>query len=43
MAEKFKKNKGNKYAHNNEFAEEVIAKHPVKHTDDRMDWRRGNM
>ncbi|MCR8644198.1 hypothetical protein NV379_16210 [Paenibacillus sp. N1-5-1-14] len=26
MAQKFKKNKGNKYAHDAEFADEVIAK-----------------
>ncbi|WP_276326507.1 hypothetical protein [Paenibacillus antarcticus] len=42
MAEKFKKNKGNKYAHNNEFAEEVVAKNAAMHTEDKTNWRRGN-
>lgn len=42
MAEKFKKNKGNKYVHNNEFAEEVVAKNPAMHTQNKIDWRRGN-
>ncbi|MDF2650742.1 MAG: hypothetical protein K0Q73_6547 [Paenibacillus sp.] len=31
MAKKFKNNKSNKYSHNNEFAEEVLAKHDVTH------------
>ena len=30
MSEKFKANKGNQYAHNEEFAEEVVKKN-VKH------------
>lgn len=28
MAKKYKKNKGNQYAHNAEFAEEVLRKNP---------------
>jgi len=31
MANKFKNNKGNKFAHNTEFADEVLAKN-VKHS-----------
>jgi hypothetical protein len=31
MAKKFKNNKSNKYSHNNEFAEEVLAKHDEMH------------
>lgn len=31
MAKKFKNNKGNKFAHDTEFADEVLAKN-VKHT-----------
>ncbi|MHA0857036.1 hypothetical protein [Paenibacillus sp. CMAA1364] len=42
MAEKYKKNKGNKYAHNNEFAEEVMAKNAAQHVEEKMNWRRGN-
>ncbi|MGF7047156.1 hypothetical protein J2T13_001658 [Paenibacillus sp. DS2015] len=42
MAEKYKKVKGNKYAHQYEFAEEVIAKNPAQHTQDKINWRRGN-
>ncbi|MFE6077726.1 hypothetical protein ACFVQB_24990 [Paenibacillus sp. NPDC057886] len=41
MASKFKKNKGNLYAHHTEFAEEVLAinrKHPTL----RYPWRQGN-
>lgn len=29
--QKFKKNKGNRYAHDAEFAEEVLAKHERRH------------
>lgn len=41
MASKFKKNKGNLYAHHTEFAEEVLAinsKRPAQ----RNPWRQGN-
>ncbi|MDN8592403.1 hypothetical protein Q0V21_27140 [Paenibacillus sp. 11B] len=41
MASKFKKNKGNLYAHHTEFAEEVLAinsKRPVQ----KNPWRQGN-
>lgn len=27
MADKYKKNKGNKYANNSEFADEIVAQH----------------
>ncbi|WP_257786627.1 hypothetical protein [Paenibacillus crassostreae] len=43
MADKYKKNKGNKYVHNQEFAEEVIAKNRVHHNEDKINWRRGNL
>jgi hypothetical protein len=42
MAGKYKKNKGNKYVHNDGFAEEVLAKNHAQHVEDKIDWRRGN-
>ncbi|UHA74391.1 hypothetical protein [Paenibacillus sp. 481] len=45
MSDKFKKNKGNKYAHNNEFAQEVLMKN-VKHAAQKSPWtdeKSGNM
>lgn len=41
MASKYKRNKGNQYAHHTEFAEEVLAKNS-KHAAQKNPWRQGN-
>ncbi|CAM3082521.1 hypothetical protein PASE110613_15715 [Paenibacillus sediminis] len=41
MANKYKKNKGNSYLHNDGFAEEVLNKN-AKHPGEKNPWKTGN-